>query len=265
MLKILYLGDIVSSAGQAVVAQVLPRLIKEHAIDGVIAQAENVSGGRGMSLKDMRGLQNAGVDAFSGGNWSTYNEELVPLLGDPLQPVCGPANFLLESRPGFKYVTLKGGAKILVISLLGQIVGRIPVVASNPLQKVDEILEKKEAGTAATIVNFHGDFSSEKKIFGYYLDGRASLVVGDHWHIPTADAAVLPRKTAHVTDVGMCGSLHSSLGVSLTVALERWQTNRPLANVWDESKPWQLNGVLAEINEDGLAEKITQIQEKVFD
>lgn len=265
MLKILYLGDVVSAAGLAVVAQVLPDLIAKHQIDGVVAQAENVSGGRGMSLKDMRSLQNAGVDAFSGGNWSTYNEELIPLLNDPRQPVCGPANYLPQSRPGYKYVILKNELKILIISLLGQIISRTPLDLDNPLQVVDEILAKREAGTAATIINLHGDFSSEKKVFGYYLDSRASLVVGDHWHIPTADAAILPQGTAHITDVGMCGSLHSSLGVSLEVALKRWRTKQPLGNVWDDNKPWQLNGVLAEINETGLAEKITQIQEKVFD
>ena len=88
-------------------------------------------------------------------------------------------------------------------------------------------------------------FSSEKKTIGYYLDGRASLVVGDHWHIQSNDAAVLPAGTAHITDVGMCGSLHSSLGVSFDSVIPRWRDGKAVANVWDEDKPWQLCGVAA--------------------
>ena len=264
MLKILYIGDIVSAAGCEVVARVLPGLIREHGIDGVVAQSENVTAGRGMSLKDMRILQNLGIDAFTGGNWSAYLEELIPLLNDFRQPVCGPANYLPVNQPGFKYVTLKNGHKILVISLLGQVVGRNLPNIGNPLRRVDKILQGKEANTKAVVVNLHGDFSSEKKAFGYYLDGRVSLVVGDHWHIPTADAMILPQRTAHITDVGMCGSLHSSLGVSLDVVLQRWRTQNPLANVWDENKPWQFNAVLAEIDQDGLAMKISQVQKTVL-
>ena len=263
MLKILYLGDVVSLAGRSVLSEVLPRLINKHEIDGVIAQSENVSGGRGMTLADMRFLQNLGVDAFTGGNWSTYQSELIPALNDPRQPVCGPANYLPDALPGYKYVKLKTGAKILVISLLGRVIGRNLEGITHPLSRVDEILAGKEADTRAVIVNLHGDFSSEKRSFGYYLDGQASLVVGDHWHIPTADAMILPDKTAHITDVGMCGSLHSSLGVSLKVILERWQTGKPIANVWDEARPWQFNSVLVEIDDKGLACDMRQIQEIV--
>lgn len=260
MLRLLYLGDVVSSAGCEVVESVLPQLIKDRAVDGVIAQAENVSGGRGMTLVDMRRLQNAGIDAFTGGNWSLHKEELRPLLANARQPVCAPANWLAAARPGFKYVSLRGGARILIASLLGQVVSRKLEGITNPLERIEEILALREPGVAATVVNLHGDFSSEKRIFGYYLDGRASLVVGDHWHVPSADAMVLPAGTAHVTDVGMCGSLHSSLGVDLEVALRRWKTKEPLKNIWNEDRPWQFNAVLAEINPAGLAESIERIQ-----
>ena len=97
-----------SQVGQCLV-KFLPRLINKHEIDGVIAQSENVSGGRGMTLADMRFLQNLGVDAFTGGNWSTYQSELIPALNDPRQPVCGPANYLPDALPGYKYVKIKNG------------------------------------------------------------------------------------------------------------------------------------------------------------
>ena len=261
MLKLLYIGDIVSEAGRRVVEAVLPDLIKEESIDGVIAQAENVSGGRGMLPADMQALQSLGIDAFSGGNWTPYRTELIPLLQDPQSPVCGPANWGDDSRPGYKYVPLKGGKTVLLISLLGRVISRNVEDVSHPLTRVEAILaEKKAEDVEAIVVNLHGDLSSEKKMIGYYLDGRVSLAVGDHWHIPTADAQILPKGTAHITDVGMSGSLHSSLGVSLEVTLERWRSGRAVANVWDEAKPWQFNAVLVEVGKDGLATGIRQIQ-----
>ena len=264
MLKLLYLGDVVSKAGRQTVADILPGLIEEEAVDGVIAQAENVTGGRGMSPEDMAELQGMGIDAFSGGNWTPYIPELIPLLQDPQAPVCGPANWSEDCRPGYKYVQLKGGKRILVISLLGRVVSRNVENVSHPLTRVEAILAEKEAeDVAAIVVNLHGDFSSEKKMIGYYLDGRASLVVGDHWHIPTADAQILPKGTAHMTDVGMVGNLHSSLGVSLEVTLERWRSGKPLANIWDETKPWQFNALLVEVGDTGLAVGVRHIQKFV--
>src|SRR5690606_9840423 len=111
-----------------------------------------------------------------------------------------------------------------VVSVLGQTVGRQLPDVTNPLEEIDKILNQtNDEKLAARIVNFHGDFSSEKRVFGYYLDGRVSAVVGDHWHIPTADAMVLPGGTAYITDVGMCGTLHSSLGVKTEVITQRWK------------------------------------------
>ena len=259
MLKILYIGDIVSQAGQRVTAEILPGLIKEEKIDAVVAQAENVSDGKGMLPEEMDFLSGLGVDAFSGGNWTAYRRQLVPLLQDPTAPVCGPANWSEDCRPGYKYVRLKGGEEILVISLLGRLLSTNLEEAANPLERLEEILAGRRP-VSATVVNLHGDYSSEKKMIGYYLDGRASLVVGDHWHVPTADAQILPKGTAHISDVGMTGSLHSSLGVSLEVALERWRTGQPRTNVWDEAKPWQFNAVLAEVDESGLAVGVRHVQ-----
>ena len=99
----------------------------------------------------------------------------------------------------------------------------------NPLQVIDRILEAEKA--KIVVVNFHGDYSSEKVIIGHYLDGRASMVVGDHWHVPTADARVLPGGTAHITDVGMCGALDASLGVTYDSVLPRWRDGTATRNV----------------------------------
>jgi hypothetical protein len=109
-------------------------------------------------------------------------------------------------------------------------------------------------------VNFHGDYSSEKVVIGHYLDGRVSAVVGDHWHVPTADARVLPGGTAHITDVGMCGALDASLGVTFASVLPRWRDGKATRNVLETKGRTQFNAVLVSVNSDGLADKIEQIQ-----
>lgn len=259
-MKILYLGDIMADAGKQVVADLLPGLIDEHTPDVVVAQGENVTDGRGMSTSDMDYLIRLGINFFTGGNWTGYLDDIHPRLSDASSPVIGPANFTGCPGPGFKYLDTPAG-KVLFVSLLGQVVGKPLPETHNPLHTIDQILEEELAKQTpdAIVVNFHGDYSSEKRIIGYYLDGRVSMVVGDHWHVPTADAMVLPKGTAHVSDVGMCGSLHNSLGVSLDSVIPRWKDGKQTRNVQDDAKPWQLNAVLVEI-ENGLAQGITQIQ-----
>ena len=257
-MNILYLGDIMGDPGMAIVERELPKLRSVHKIQLVVAQAENVTQGKGMLPADMKRLQKAGVDFFTGGNWTPNLKELHDLLKDPSQPVIGPANMTDSPGPGYKYFSTPAG-KVLVVSILGQIVGSRQYEITNPLKAIDKILAAAE-GQVATIVNFHGDFSSEKVIFGHYLDGRVSLVVGDHWHVATADAMVLPKGTAYVTDVGMCGTLYSSLGVSFDSVIPRWRDEIQTRNELATEPPFQINGVLVSINKSGLAESIQSIR-----
>jgi 2',3'-cyclic-nucleotide 2'-phosphodiesterase len=262
-MNILYVGDIMGEPGIRLIEKELPKLRNELKVDVVIAQAENVSNGKGVNLADFWRLRKAGVDFCTGGNWSLHEEEIVQAMNDPAQPIIRPANYP-DGTPGLGYKYLKHSTgSVLVISLLGQIVGRDSArPVDNPLQVVDAILEKeKDAEKAAVVVNFHGDFSSEKFVIGRYLDGRAALVVGDHWHVPTADAMVLPGGTAHITDVGMCGTLDSCLGVKFDVIMERWRTNTPSRNVLETEGRLQFNAVLADVDEaTGLARSIEQIR-----
>lgn len=260
-MKLLYLGDIMGKPGRQVVAALLPAIRREYQPDVVVAQSENVSHGSGMTVQHMRELQALGIDFFSGGNHSTEKETLWPLLNNPLEPVIRPAN-LPEATPGqqYKYLSTKQG-DILMVSLLGAVFPKA-VAMQNPLQVIDAIIQK-EADTPkiATIVNFHGDLSSEKRVIGYYLDGRVTAVIGDHWHVPTADAMVLPKETAHISDVGMCGTLHSSLGVTLDLAFKRWRGGFIGHNKLEERRPFQLNAVLIEFEPaTQRAISITQIQ-----
>lgn len=262
-MKILYLGDVMAEPGLKLVEDSLPQLKKEHAVDFVVAQAENVTDGKGLSKADFKRLQAAGVDACTGGNWTLYNSDIYDYLNDPQQPVVRPANYP-AGTPGqrYKYAKTSKG-EVLVISLLGAIVGKdSDKPTDNPLKVIDDILEEtKDQPKIATVVNFHGDFSSEKVIIGYYLDGRVSLVVGDHWHVPTADAMVLPKGTAHQSDVGMCGSLQSSLGISLESVIPRWRDGKRTTNVLETRGPMQVNATLVTVDTaTGLATAIQAVQ-----
>lgn len=261
-MKILYVGDVQAEPGLKVVEDYLPELRVEKQIDLVIAQAENLSNGRGVKLDDFERLQAAGVDFCTGGNWTLNLDEIYPALSDPDEPIIRPANYP-AGTPGLGYKNIETPAgNVLVVSLLGHIVGKDAAKpVDNPLLVIDKILsEEIKVSRVATVVNFHGDFSSEKRIIGYYLDGRVSLVVGDHWHVPTADAMVLPKGTAHITDVGMCGSLDSSLGVQLESVIKRWRDNSRTRNVIETNGRMQFNAVLADINAEGLANSIEQVQ-----
>lgn len=251
--------------GLQVVEQVIPKLRADKNIGLVITQSENVSDGKGITLKDFERLQKAGVDFCTGGNWSLYREDIIPAMGNSAQPIIRPANYP-QGTPGlgWKYVETLAG-KILVVSLLGQIVGKDSGKAvDNPLLVIDAILDsQKDVERAATVVNFHGDYSSEKVVIGHYLDGRVTAVIGDHWHVPTADARVLPGGTAHITDVGMCGALDASLGVSYDSIIPRWRDGTKTRNVLEADGLRQFNAVLIESDENGLAKSIKQIQ-RVF-
>jgi hypothetical protein len=264
-MNILYVGDVMGEMGLKAVEQIVPQLRNELKLDLVIAQAENTSDGKGIVPSDFNRLKKAGVDFCSGGNWSLKKDEIISNLSDPSQPIIRPANYP-DGTPGlgYKYAKTSKG-DVLVVSLVGQIVGRDSTKPiDNPLKKIDDILEQeKDHRKVATVVNFHGDFSSEKVVIGHYLDGRATLVVGDHWHVPTADARVLPEGTAHITDVGMCGALDASLGVKYDSVIPRWRDDQHTRNELEDSGSIQFNAVLVKSNEHGLADSIAQIQRTI--
>lgn len=261
-MNILYIGDVMAEPGIVAVEKIVPGLRRERQIDFVVAQAENLSDGKGVRLDDFARLRKAGVDFCSGGNHILRRPEIYPQLSDPSVPIIRPANYP-KGTPGlgYKYADTPNG-RVLVISLLGQIVGRqSDEVVDNPLHVIDAILEQeKDTPRVATIVNFHGDFSSEKRIIGYYLDGRVTIAVGDHWHVPTADASVLPKGTAHQTDVGMCGSLDSSLGVTFDSLIPRWRDGKVTRNELELGGRMQFNALLVTSNDAGLAVSAQPIQ-----
>jgi metallophosphoesterase (TIGR00282 family) len=262
-MRFLYIGDIMGELGIATVKKILPQVKNTEKPDFIIAQAENVSSGKGITITDLKVLRDIGIDFLTGGNWSLYLPEIYPSLNDPNQPIIRPANYPEGTAGvGYKYLKTPKG-DVLIVSLLGKIVGKdSDLILDNPLVTIDKILAKEsKVPKIAVVVNFHGDYSSEKLVIGHYLDGKVTAVIGDHWHIPTADARLLTKKTAHITDVGMCGSLDSSLGVKLDSIYKRWREGVQTRNELETDGAVQFNAVLIDFQETTrLASNIKQIR-----
>ncbi len=261
-MNILYLGDIMGRPGRKTVKHLLPDIIKQKQVDFVIAQGENLSSGKGIQIKAAEEMLGAGINFFTAGDWTLHREDIYPWLDDPAKPVIRPANYP-DGTPGrgYKIVDTPQG-KILIASLLGQTVGyRQPEYLQNPLRAIDAVLEAtRHESLIARIVNFHGDYSSEKLVIGQYLDGRVTAVIGDHWHVPTADGRVLPGGTAHITDVGMVGSRDSSLGIKTDVIVARWLSEDRSRNELETDGTMQLCAVLVDVNTaTGQARRLEQI------
>ena len=249
-MKLLYIGDVMGPMGVKAIEQLLPQIVQVEGVDFVVAQAENVTDGKGMSVTDYAKLKELGVDAFTGGNHTPARLDLYPLLENATDPVVGPMN--MRACPGLGYkIVIKGALRVLVASLLGNTVGKqseMPV--ENPLLTLDSLLAKvPRESYDISVVNLHGDYSSEKLVFAHYADGRISVTVGDHWHVQSADAEVTPLGTAHMTDVGMCGSLDSSLGVTYDAVIRRWRDGVKTKNELETSGRTQFSALLVDIDE----------------
>lgn len=238
--KVLMIGDIVGKLGRRAVAAVLPELRKSRDIDLVVANGENTAGGRGLTPDTAEELYESGVDVITSGNHIWENREVYPLL-DGDQPVIRPLNYP-EGTPGYGIFRRDG---VAVVNVMGR--AFMGVQLDCPFRAMDDVLATLE-DCGVILVDFHAEATSEKVGLGYYLDGRVSCVVGTHTHIPTSDARVLPKGTAYVTDLGMCGALHSVLGMQIEPVIERFLTQRP--NRWNpvEKGPAVFNSVIIDID-----------------
>jgi 2',3'-cyclic-nucleotide 2'-phosphodiesterase len=260
-MNILYIGDIMGRPGRKIVSKLLPGLRIKYDIDVVIAQAENVSHGKGMSQKHFSQLEEAGIDGFSGGNHTIERQDTIDMVKSKSINVIAPANINGPLQHNFKIIKVKK-SKVAIISLLGYTIpSGYSENTTNPLNEIDYLLPQVNMHNPnAIIVNIHGDVSSEKVMIGHYLDGKVTAVIGDHWHIPTADARVLANGSAHVTDVGMCGMLNSSLGVNVETAIKRWKGEK-VKNRMEDSGALQFNAVLVSVDyKSKLAKSIERIQ-----
>lgn len=261
-MNILYLGDIVGAPGRQLIADNLSNIRVKYDLDIVIAQAENVSHGKGLSTSHYNELRSHGVDGFTGGNHTFERPDTMRLVADAGRAVTAPFNTLGRHFPIYKLISSPAG-NVLVASIMGTVYpDKANDMFTNSLEAADEIVKIIDATQpVASIVNIHGDLSSQKVVMGHYLDGKVTAVVGDHWHTPTADCRVLPAGTAHITDVGMCGKLDASLGAKYEDVISWWKTGKKTKLNIELTGPSQINGVIVEVNpENGLALSIQQLR-----
>lgn len=224
--KILFIGDIVGRPGRRAVAHFVPLLKEKERIDFVIANGENLAGGTGMTLEKYQEMLDVGVDYFTSGNHIWKNRDIIPYLKDGSAKILRPANFQ-DNPPGQGVVTLEvDGEKLTIINLIGRIF--IPGVYDDPFVIGKQLAEANK--DSIIIVDIHAEATSEKVALGYYLDGEAAAVIGTHTHIQTADEQILPKGTAYITDVGMCGPKESVLGVNKEIIIHNFLTTPYLSH-----------------------------------
>lgn len=222
-MNILFIGDVDGRPGRGAVKQLLPDLIDELNLDLVIANIENASAGNGITVDNYEDLKKSGIDVFTSGNHIWDRKEAIPLLENSKEPIMRPLNYPPGvPGKGFWQCQVKS-QKVIVTNLLGRVF--IKEDADDPFRTAESFLS--EHRDCLTIIDFHAETTSEKRALGYYLDGKVGAIVGTHTHIPTADAQILPKGTAYITDVGFVGPQESILGVTKELVIDRFLTQLP--------------------------------------
>src|ERR687893_1959679 len=236
--SILFVGDVVGRTGRRALETLLPVLHEELGPTFVVVNGENAAGGIGITPKEADAFFAAGVDAITLGNHTFRHREVWPYL-DEKREILRPANYL-PGQPGRgTCVVERDGVSLGVVNLSGNLFMQ---AGSPAFVAVDEAL--REVGDAdQVLVDMHAEATSEKVALGWYLDGRVTAVVGTHTHVPTADARVLPRGTAYVTDVGMTGARGGVIGVRRDQSIAVMRTHMPQRYDAADEDPW-LNAVV---------------------
>ena len=252
--SILFIGDVVGGLGRRTLLALLPGLVERHQPTFVVVNAENVAGGLGITPKIADELLGAGVDVITLGNHAYHRKEIYPYL-DAQDRIIRPANYL-RSQPGRGWAIVeRAGVRLGVVNLSGNLYLR----AGRPaFVEIDAVLGQLEGKVDHVLVDMHAEATSEKVGMGWFLDGRATVVVGTHTHVPTADARVLPGGTAYITDVGMTGPRGGVIGVDREQAVRGFVTHMREPFETSDDDPW-LMGVLIRATQPLRAEAIEQL------
>ena len=259
-MRLLFIGDIVGRSGRAIVLQRLPALRAQWRLDCVVVNAENAAGGFGLTETICDELIGAGADALTLGNHSFDQREALVFINR--QPrLVRPANYT-KGTPGrgAAMVETERGARVLVVNLIGRVYMGL---AGDPFEAAEREIGACPlgAGCDAAIVDIHAEATSEKQAMGHFLDGRVSLVVGTHTHVPTADHQILSGDTAFMTDAGMTGDYNSIIGMDKDEPIRRFLESSPGAKMEPALGPATLSGLAVETDDcTGLAVKVAPVR-----
>jgi hypothetical protein len=251
--RILFVGDLVGGLGRRTLLDCLPVLRERHRPTFVVVNGENAAGGLGITPKIADELLGAGVDAITLGNHAYHRREIYPYLENQSR-IVRPANYL-RSQPGRGVcVVERDGIRLGVVNLSGNLYLKAGRSAFTEI----EVALGELGGVDHILLDMHAEATSEKVAMGWHLDGRVTAVVGTHTHVPTADARVLPKGTAYITDVGMTGPRGGVIGVKKEQAVESLLTQMPTRFETSTEDPW-LMGVLIGCSEPLRADSIEQL------
>jgi metallophosphoesterase (TIGR00282 family) len=256
---VVVVGDIIGDPGQKALFLRLSKIISDKKADFVIANGENAAGGFGITGKIAGRLYSYGIDCITSGNHVWRNKEIYKIL-DENQNILRPANYP-SGTPGRGWTIInKNGIKLGVLNLLGRI---FMEPMESPFKTARKELASIRKETKYTIVDFHAEATSEKVAMGWFLDGKASAVVGTHTHVQTADERVLPGGTAYITDLGMTGPFDSIIGMKKDNALKKLVTLLP-SKFTVAANDIRINGAVIHIDkETGKSSMIERINDKV--
>ena len=258
LLRCMIIGDIIGKPGRQAVGHQLREMRAELDLDMVIANGENVAAGAGLTPSLAEELLAHGIDVITSGNHIWDKREVYEYL-DSGRPVLRPLNYP-DAAPGRGWLVheLPDGEHVAVVNVMGRVFMN---QLDSPFEAMDSLLDgAAEPLPPIRLVDFHCEITSEKNAMGWFLDGRVSAVVGTHTHVPTADARLLPKGTAYISDIGMTGPRDSIIGFSLETVLPRFLTHMPTRfHVADG--PVSFNAVVVTVERaTGRATSIEQVQ-----
>lgn len=241
-MRILAIGDVVGSVGCRFLRDRLPPFKKMKGIDLVVANAENSADGNGLTPASANFLLDSGVDILTGGNHSFRRRESYDFY-DESEQVLRPANYP-AGAPGRGFLIYDmGRVQVGVLNLMGTM---YMDALDNPFAAADQLLQ---GAPKITLVDFHAEATGEKRAMGYYLDGRVSALWGTHTHVPTADACLLPKGTGYITDLGMCGTVESVLGVKPEIIMHKLRSQMPARFDLQQQGPCKLCACLFDVDD----------------
>ena len=260
-MRCLFLGDVMGRAGRRAITENLPRLREEWRLDFVVVNGENASNGMGLSGEHARLLLGAGVDCLTLGDHAFDQKDMLQFIENEPR-IVRPLNFA-KGAPGrgYRLFNAPGGRKVLVLQVLGQVF--MKRAFDDPFSAVEKVLKSHPRGglAQAIIVDVHCEATSEKMAMGHFCNGKASLVVGTHTHVPTGDAQILEGGTAYLTDAGMCGDYDSVIGMEKTEPMRRFITGMPKSRFTPANGEATLSGVFVETDDrTGAAKAVKMIR-----
>ena len=261
MIRILVLGDVMGTAGRKALKKNLSRIISENKINFSIINGENAADdGKGITKKIAEDFFSEGIDVITSGNHIWDKDETTDYI-DKENRLLRPAN-LVEGSPGKGYgiyLTKDKKFKFGVINLMGNVFMR---KTDDVFKSAGEISKKiiLKKNVDFSIVDFHGEITSEKMAIGHFLDGLATCVVGTHTHVPTADTRILEKGTAYQTDLGMCGDYNSVIGMNKENSIKRFLKDKNAVSHFPSEGEGTLSGIIVDADEKtGLAKKVSRI------